>query len=96
MKPSRYFNHKVDILLDSYSNMILQTDDKKDNYIKSKIKSLTNGIKEEEKKISNIIEKEDMKNNLNQKDSNKYPIEKNKIRKEEIEKDSERNIEDEF
>ena len=37
MKPSKYFNHKRDILLDSFSNMILQADnksDKKDNYIK--------------------------------------------------------------
>ena len=90
MKPSKYFNHKRDILLDSFSNMILQADnksDKKDNYIKNKIKSLTNGIKEEEK-ISNNIEKKDAEKDLNEKSSNKNSTENIEIKKEEKEKDS--------
>ena len=90
MKPSKYFNHKRDILLDSFSNMILQADnksDKKDNYIKNKIKSLTNGIKEEEK-ISNNIEKKDAEKELNEKRSNKNSTENIEIKKEEKEKAS--------
>ena len=71
--PKNYFNHKIDILLDSYSNMILYNDTKKDNYIKDKINKLNVDIKNEEAK--EIINNEkDMNDKLNEKGNNQTSL----------------------
>ena len=75
--PKNYFNHKIDILLDSYSNMILYNDTKKDNYIKDKINKLNVDIKNEEAK--EIINNEkDMNDKLNEKGNNQTSLEQEK------------------
>ena len=66
IKPSIYFNHDIDILLDSYSNMLLLNNNRNsNNYINEKINKLTRNIKshetkekENEKEKVNIILKE--------------------------------------
>ena len=66
IKPSIYFNHDIDILLDSYSNMLLLNNNRNsNNYINEKINKLTINIKsheakekENEKEKVNIILKE--------------------------------------
>ena len=73
MGPKNYFNHKIDILLDSYSNMILYNDTKKDNYIKDKINKLNVDIKNEEAR--EIINNEkDMNDKLNEKGNNQTSL----------------------
>lgn len=62
MEPSMYFNHKIDILLDSYSNMIINNNRQKNNYLEDKINTLSKDIKKEESL------KQDIKNEQNDKD----------------------------
>ena len=66
IRPSIYFNHEIDTLLNSYSNLIMYKDDKEINYINKKINKLSNDIKKNEKEESQTkdIEKEKEKSNI--------------------------------
>ena len=66
IRPSIYFNHEIDTLLNSYSNLIMYKNDKEINYINKKINKLSNDIKKNEKEESQIkdIEKEKEKSNI--------------------------------
>ena len=73
MKPSMYFNHKIDVLLDSYSNLILfnnNKENKDNNYIKEKINNLNNDIKKYKKDEEFAFKNKDndiKKNNIEEK-----------------------------
>ena len=79
INPSIYFNHKIDILLDSFSNMIIQNNNRENNYMNNKIKKLSGDIKnyETKEKIKLINTKEkDYLDNKNEKiieESNDLP-----------------------
>ena len=66
IRPSIYFNHEIDTLLNSYSNLIMYKNDKEINYINKKINKLSNDIKKNEKEESQTkdIEKEKEKSNI--------------------------------
>ena len=85
MEPKRYFNHDIDILLASYSNMIISNDKSKNNFIKEKIDKLNADIKKEEREEKEKEEKEREQKEREQKEKEK---EENKINiKERIVKD---------
>ena len=66
IRPSIYFNHEIDTLLNSYSNLIMYKNDKEINYINKKINKLSNDIKKNEKEESQTkdIKKEKEKSNI--------------------------------
>ena len=66
IRPSIYFNHEIDTLLNSYSNLIMHKNGKEINYINKKINKLYNDIKNYEKEEIKIkdIEKEKEKSNI--------------------------------
>jgi len=65
MEPSKYFNHEIDILLDSYSHMIINKDKSKNNYLKDKINRLSDDIKKEESIEQKIeVEQKDKNDNI--------------------------------
>ena len=67
IRPSIYFNHEIDTLLNSYSNLIMHKNGKEINYINKKINKLYNDIKNYEKEEIKIkdIEKEKEKEKSN-------------------------------
>ena len=82
ISPKIYFNHEIDTLLNSYSNMIIHKPNKENNYINNKINKLSNDIKFHEKlenQKKDIEKEKENEKSIEEKIKSNIPFKESKV-----------------